>query len=412
MADRPTIVSEADIVKDAESVSVQTREFGNSCPIARTAAYRVNDGVVIRYTTKQCSGFGAVQTKLFTAKGSFDMSEIANVRLDERPLTADYYFTKGRDLLIKYATPQKLSDEDINNSGMLRSMCVSFDCFIDYKAIEGINQAKATAAAVNAKATLSSISDPSHYPLLTSNPTAKSTSFYVESGSLSSIDWYVNGLKEGEKRKKTFRQDFLKYLLGHWLYSYETNFSSPFEKTDFEKALNAERSEFVDRLFDYPAKPLPQKLISFTPITLVDYQNGFLKISTCCDNYDVSFPSDKLTDTIISIANQGRLASTGRVTPVRFARFFNGDDNNAPIYSLSRGLPSYLVIKVPENTARALYDIAENADKGKILSAKIAYGAPNIKSFSEASVEYSISAKSVCIFDRVGKDPLFCTDMN
>lgn len=317
------------------------------------------------------------------------------------------------------------------------------------------NEKKTAATGADAylklKQTVVATSDPTTHPLATSQPSKLSSNFFVDSGSLEPIDWYVGGLKAIEKVQKSLRQDFQNYLLKRRLFDYKTDFSSPFDKSDFEKALSAENTDFVDRLFNLPTRDIPQKLVSFTPIVLEGYSSGILKISTCrdlglynnmgqngmrCSGSGAFISSNNLIGEIKRIASQGSLASTGRVKPVEFASFFNGDNNGAPVYILNHGLPATIEIKIPENTARALYDMAKSTKVrpeyaseygGKMLSAKITYGPPKIKAFGASNsvqktlfvtftggavIEYVTPATSLCIFDGIGQTPLFCSNLN
>lgn len=317
------------------------------------------------------------------------------------------------------------------------------------------NEKKTLAAGLDAylklKQTSVASSDPTTHPLATSQPSKLSSNFFVDRGSLEPIDWYVGGLKAVEKLQKSLRKDFQNYLLKRRLFDYKVDFSSPFDKSDFEKELGAEKTDFVDRLFNLPTEDIPQKLVSFTPIVLEGYAGGILKISTCrdlglynnfgqngmrCGGAGAFISSNNLIGEIKKIASQGPLASAGRVKPIEFASFFSGDNNGAPVYILNHGLPATIEIKTPENTARALYDMAKSTKVrpeyasqygGKMLSAKITYGPPKIKGFGASNsvqktlfvtftggavIEYETPATSVCIFDGVGQTPLFCSNLN
>ena len=280
-------------------------------------------------------------------------------------------------------------------------------------------------------------------------PTSFTTQPAVDEGTLDSLDWYVHGLRSEEKSRRGLRNEFLGYLQTRRLLDYKAEFSSPFDKDRFEQQLADEKKGFVDRIFDFSAQPLPKRIYTFTPIKLEDYDMGseVLRVSTCrdlglynsggangmrCGGAGVSFPDQALETELHRLASMGPMAAAGRVRYVKFASFFNGDNTGAPVYVLSRGLPSAISVKVPKDQARALYDMAKltavrpeyrNEFGGKMLSAKIVYDTPRPKGFTAsnavqktlfvtftggAAVGYETPPLAICFYDGSGSTPLLC----
>ncbi len=285
--------------------------------------------------------------------------------------------------------------------------------------------------------------------LLNHLPNVLTTTPAIDDGTLNAIDWYVSGLRQAEKARKTIRTDFLGYLNSRRVYDYDNHFTSPFDQEDFTRQLAAEKKSFVDRIFDYSAAALPSKIYSFTPIKLdsYDFATEELKFSTCrdlgiynnggangmiCGGSGVVMPDKSLADDVQKLGALGEMATAGKVKLVKFASFFTGDNNGAPLYILGRGMPGELRLKLPKDQVRMLYDLAkqtrvrkeyESELGGKMLSAKVLYDAPQAKGFNAsnalhkdwfvtftggAAVSFEIRALAVCFFDGEGKAPLFC----
>jgi hypothetical protein len=444
----PTVV-EAVMLESTTPISVDERSFGNNaCRFVRKGAYRAPDGVIIRYAPS-CSSFGAGETSLYTAQGKFPMIAVANATYKPSSLGSTYRFDKGTaNLLIKFAVPASVSDAEINRSGMWRSLCVSFDCLIDSLSIGAIDQAKRESDKMAALEVIAQSSASKPSALATQAPTHISTQVYYDDGSLDAMDWYLGGLQRVAATRKDLRAEFLKYLSSRRTFDYSMKFSSPFDEEDFKNNLRAEYAGFVDRILTQSVKPLPSHLITFTPVKLEGYTKGKLKLSTCrdngiytndggmrCDGQGVIFPNNDVIGPMKALAALGPMASTGQIKPVRFASFFNGDDNGAPVFILNRGLPTSIEFDVPETLARAIFNVAKSTEirpeyqsdyGGKMLTAKIAYGAPTLEDFGVskdvqkgliatffggAAVKYKTPARSICLFDGTGSKVLYCTDL-
>lgn len=283
-------------------------------------------------------------------------------------------------------------------------------------------------------------------------PLSLSTQPAVDDGSLQAIDWYVNGLRSEEKLRPRLRADFLAYLQTRRLLDYEAKFSSPFDKEAFDQQLAAEKKGYVERIFEREAQPLPQRIYTFTPIKIEDYDMAteVLRVSTCrdlglynnggangmrCGGSGAVFPDQSLETELQKLGAAGPMAAAGRVRYVKFASFFNGDNTGAPVYILSRGIPGTISLKMPKDQARTIYDMAKltavrpeyrNELEGKMLAAKIVYGTPRPKGFAAsnsvqkdlfvtfvggAAVTYETPALAICFYDGAGTTPLTCRSL-
>lgn len=310
---------------------------------------------------------------------------------------------------------------------------------------------KANNAARTAVVAKLASSTPSMHPLLDKEPKRITTAISIEDGTLKELDWYVAGLKAIEVKNPNLKNDFANYLNKKYLFRHDLKFNSPFDKEEFDQKLANEKSQFINNLFKHENNSLPSSFTSFTLLKLQDYDftKEVLTVSTCkdlgmnnqfqmglrCGGSGIDLPYGGLEGQIQSLGNQGELVSSGKIKFVKFSTFINGDNTGAPLYILSRGFPGDIKFSLPKAKAKLIYDLAKttklrqeymNEYGGKILSAKIMYGKPQISGFSAsnsvdkgwfftqtggAAIGYKIQPQAICIFDGAGETPVHCQNL-
>ena len=287
--------------------------------------------------------------------------------------------------------------------------------------------------------------------ILAMNPEQLSESLFHSGGSMDELDWFVNGLRELNQSNPKIKNTLADYLRKTRLFQYSADFSSPFDKQEFEEKLALEKQSFLDKIFSYTPAKLPTSFVTFTPVLLEDYNfdTGILKLSKCgavdtstagrilnCGVAGVDIPYGKLEGKLQGLSSDGELVRTNRIRFVKFQTFFGGGNTGAPVFILQHGMPSSVSLVVPKEQAKQLYELAKTTPKpglgmdskynGRLLSAKVLYSAPKLLGFgasnkveqslfmtftSGATVNYIIKPVAVCIFDGTGRVPVFCEDL-
>jgi tetratricopeptide (TPR) repeat protein len=274
-------------------------------------------------------------------------------------------------------------------------------------------------------------------------------------GSLKEIDWFVSGLQDIQKQKKDTKAKLLQYVKSKRTFDYKSEFTSPFDKQEFEEKLERSYRNFIDGMFEYRAASLPSVFSSFTPMKIdsYDFKTEVLSVSPCrnlglynnlgqngmrCGGENsLIFERGNLEKDLQAATISDELLKSGRIKFVNFASFFGGGTSGAPLFIVSYGFGSEIKLKVPPQVAKEIFNLAkltvlpagygsDSELKGKMLTIKVVYGAPTFRGFSAqnkseqslffnhhygASIGYSVLPKSVCIFDGRGIDAVFCQDL-
>jgi hypothetical protein len=281
------------------------------------------------------------------------------------------------------------------------------------------------------------------FGLTSREPSSVSTSVKASDGSLAEIDWFVEGLQQAERGKAGARSEFMRYVESTMFLSYKNDFTSPFDKQDFDQKLALEKKKFYDAVFAYRSPGLPSSMVSFTPVRLESYDFGseVLGMQICrsfsvynqygeqcggeAENY-FSF-GEPIQTSMARIGADGELVLSGQATRVPNAGNSVGrGSSGAPRYAVDRGWPRTIKLQIKKDDARKLFDLAkfntagmlqgyQSTHAGKILAAKVMYAAPKLKGFSSsgygAQVSFETPAVGVCLYDGAATTAVLCAEV-
>ena len=285
--------------------------------------------------------------------------------------------------------------------------------------------------------------------LADSSPNQISSRMLFDSGSSSRSDWYIMGLREYTKRNPSIKAKILKLISGRRVFDYDVSSLNQFEKEDFNKEMEEELRQFVDRIYSHPARPVPGYSTSFTFVKLGQFNSNEVLDLQICRGVELSLLScgsnsdgadgfnDDLNGVMRGITAAGKMVASRGLRPKVFQYQTGGGDNGAPSYVLNAGALGSLKVKLSREQARSLFEVAKAASKsssinqpgnlkGQILSAKIRYRIPSVKSVeiigktasSTSSYSYpyglvvsygAFSPIEICLFDGAGEKLLLCT---
>jgi hypothetical protein len=285
--------------------------------------------------------------------------------------------------------------------------------------------------------------------LADSSPSQISSKMLFDSGSDSMSDWYIGGLREYTKKNPSTKAKILNLLSGRRVFDYDVSSLNQFEKEDFSNEMKEELRQFVDRIYSHPIRPVPRYSTSFTFVKLGQFNsNGMLDLQicrgvelsllSCGSNSDGAdgFNND-LNGVMRSITAAGKMVASKGLRPKVFQYQTGGGDNGAPSYVLNAGALGSLKVKLSREQARSLFEVAKTTSKsssinqpgnlkGQILSAKIRYRIPSVKSVeiisktasstSSYSYPYGLVVSygtfipiEICLLDGAGEKLLLCT---